>query len=329
MSKLADNSEGNIKYHLHPEYLPSSLPSDFLPPISRWLILGGLFLATTVGIVISLAATIPYRAMVKAPSRIRPVGEIRIAQSAISGKVKNIPVTSNQIVKQGEIIASLDNSELLIQIRHLQGSIDRETTQLARINEQIKSVEQKVVAEKEQLNQQKAKITNNLHHNQQELEQTKTKLQDTIIRSPIAGTIQQLHLRNDNQVVQAGEILARIAPSNTPLKIKAWVAPEDISQVEVGQQALTKVSACPYSDYGVLSGTVSSVSPDSMKTKDGANNSHDFDYEVTIKSSNLVLNSATKQCQIQTGMEGRTEIITHEETVLTFMLRKARILTDL
>lgn len=297
MSKLGNNAQGNIEYHPHPDYLPASLPSDFLPPISNWLTLGGLLLSATVGVVVGLAAFTPYRATVNASSRIRPVGGIHIIQSAISGKVKNIQVRNNQIVKKGDIIASLDKSKLLLKINQLQGNSEKGT----------------------------GKTINTLA----EVAEIEALLKDTIIRSSVEGTIQELYLRYENQVVEKGEILARIVPSNSPLKIKAWVAPEDISKVEVGQPALMKVSACPYPDYGVLSGIVSSIAPDSIQKKSSSNNLTNVGFEVIIKPSNVLMKSKTKQCQVQIGMEGRTEIVTQEETVLSFMLRKARILADL
>ena len=135
-------------------------------------------------------------------------------------------------------------------------------------------------------------------------------------------------------MVQEGDILAQIAPSNTPLEIKTWVAPEAISKLEVGQRALIKISACPYPDYGTLPGTVSAVSPDSsvessVESQDKGNNIATASYEVTIQPQSLSLSSGAKKCTIQAGMEGRAEIITQKETVLTFLLRKARLLTDL
>ncbi len=388
--------------------------------------------------------------MVKAPARIRPNGELRIVQSPVKGKVKSIQVTSNQVLNKGDVIAYIDDSDLIIQKKQLQGSIEQGNILLARTDAQIAAVEQKIIAEKnkinstiasaeaelsrqqrryedrkittvaevaeieavlklaqeeynryqeladtgaiswlklkekeaaletavarlqkvkaalnpspaemeiaqkqiaqakaigkatlasltaekEQLKQQKAEIANNLYRDQQELELLETKFQDTIIRSPIAGTIQQLHFRNSNQVVQEGDILAQIAPSNTPLEIKTWVAPETISKLEVGQRALIKISACPYPDYGTLPGTVSAVSPDSsvessVESQDKGNNIATASYEVTIQPQSLSLSSGEKKCTIQAGMEGRAEIITQKETVLTFLLRKARILTDL
>ncbi len=44
-----------------------------------------------------------------------------------------------------------------------------------------------------------------------------------------------MRLRNAGQTVQAGEVVAYIAPSNASLEVKAAVATEDISKLEVDQ----------------------------------------------------------------------------------------------
>lgn len=427
----------------HPEYLPLSVPSNFLPPISRWITFGGVFLVGTVGTLITIVALMPYTIMIKADARIRPDGELRIVQTPAAGKVKSIQVTSHQVLKQGDVIVVLDDAELVIQSKKLKSNIEQNKIQLARTNAQIEAVKQKILAEQnkinstiaateaelilqqrryqdqkittvaevleieaalklaqeeykryqqlantgaiaslqlkekeaaletalarldkvkaalnpstaeveiarkginqakalgkvtiasliadqEQLKQQKAEITNSLYRNQQELEGVETKLEEMIIRSPVGGTIQKLHLRNSTQVVQPGDILAQIAPSDIPLKIKAWVASEDISKLKVGQKTLMKVFACPYPDYGTLSGYVSAVSPDSLQSQD--NNRQISTYEVTIQPDSSSFGLGNKNCTVQAGMEGRAEIVTEQETILTFLLRKARLISDL
>ncbi|MDJ0903506.1 MAG: hypothetical protein QNJ55_32395 [Xenococcus sp. MO_188.B8] len=51
--------------------------------------------------------------------------------------------------------------------------------------------------------------------------------------------------------------------------------------------------------------------------------------EVTIEPNSLSLGKDNNQRTLQLGMEGRADIITRKETVLKFLLRKARIVTDL
>ena len=50
---------------------------------------------------------------------------------------------------------------------------------------------------------------------------------------------------------------------------------------------------------------------------------------MTIKPETLVLGKGKNLCHIQLGMEGRVDIVSREETVLKFFLRKARLIADL
>lgn len=65
------------------DFLRPVQSDDFLPPISRWSTLGGLFLVGACGAAVTLAAVIKYRITVKAPATVRPVGELRIVQAAM------------------------------------------------------------------------------------------------------------------------------------------------------------------------------------------------------------------------------------------------------
>ncbi|MGL5881429.1 MAG: HlyD family secretion protein, partial [Xenococcaceae cyanobacterium] len=52
-------------------------------------------------------------------------------------------------------------------------------------------------------------------------------------------------------------------------------------------------------------------------------------YEVTIQPENKFVSTGDRVCRLQPGMEGVADIISRSETVLQFILRKARLLTDL
>ena len=99
-----------------------------------------------------------------------------------------------------------------------------------------------------------------------------------------------------------------------------------------------RVSACPYSDYGTLEGTVAAIPPDAVVPRsDNTNTSTDTSnlqtdasfYEVAIEPDKTILGKENDRCDIQLGMEGQADIITKEETVLQFLLRKARLTTNL
>ncbi|MEQ9233127.1 MAG: hypothetical protein RIG66_03420 [Coleofasciculus sp. E2-BRE-01] len=56
---------------------------------------------------------------------------------------------------------------------------------------------------------------------------------------------------------------------------------------------------------------------------------HSAFFEVTIKPETLSLRQGNNHCPVQLGMEGTADIISRQETVIQFLLRKARLMTDL
>lgn len=187
--------------------------------------------------------------------------------------------------------------------------------------------------EREALIQQQIELNKQLEQDIRELQQVQIDLNQTQITATADGTITKLSLRNPGQTVSAGQEIAQIVPSDTPLQIKAIVSPDDIDKVKMGQTAQMRVSACPYPDYGVLNGKVQQISEDTVKSDNSAVNPNikaiPAFYEVTIEPNRQALTQRHHQCSLQPGMEGSVDIVTREETVLRFMLRKARLVTDL
>jgi HlyD family type I secretion membrane fusion protein len=194
--------------------------------------------------------------------------------------------------------------------------------------------------ERQALIQQKIEINQQLNKDARELQQVNTDLQQTVITATTDGIISKLNLRNPGQTVRPGEEIAQIAPSNTKLTIKASVPAKEIGKLKKGQVAQMRVSACPYSDYGTLKGTVTDIPPDAVFPEPNNSNTPTTNnassqqtgaasYEVAIEPNNTVLGKENNQCAVQLGMEGQADIITREETALQFLLRKARLTTNL
>ncbi|MCC5610701.1 HlyD family secretion protein [Nostoc sp. CHAB 5834] len=195
--------------------------------------------------------------------------------------------------------------------------------------------------ERQALVNQRIEIEKQLERDTSELKQVEMDLVQTTIAATADGIISQLNLRNPGQTVRAGEEVLQIVPSHAVQVVKAGVASEDKSKLKIGQKVQMRVSACPYPDYGTLNGKVQAISPDAIAPqKNGTNASMSNAtspkvaapgafYEVTIEPETLVLGKGKNQCHIQLGMEGRADIISREETVLQFFLRKARLMTDL
>jgi HlyD family type I secretion membrane fusion protein len=183
-----------------------------------------------------------------------------------------------------------------------------------------------LLKERETLIQKRVESQEQLNQTQRQLLQLDLDLNKSVIRAPADGTILQLNLRNPGQTVRVGDAIAQMTPNDTPLVLKSRIAPGDIGKIKVGQAVQMRVSAYPYPDYGVLPGVVSAVAPDTAPS-DSANAAPAY-YEVTIQPQVFYLKNDPKNL-IQPGMEGAIDIVVQEETVLTFVLRKARLLSNL
>jgi multidrug efflux pump subunit AcrA (membrane-fusion protein) len=193
--------------------------------------------------------------------------------------------------------------------------------------------------EREQLQSTQIEIQNQLNRDRQELQQIGIDLSRTVILAPADGTILKLDLRNPGQVVRPGESIAQIAPSHALMVVKARVAAQDISKVKVCKQEVVsdcqegkvqlRFSAYPYPDYGTLQGAVRAIAPDAITPQTSDASSAAPFYEVTIQPERAYFVKSDHQYPIQPGMEVTADIISRVETVITFILRKARLLTDL
>lgn len=339
---------------------------EFLPPLSRWTTLGGLFLAGTFGAVVALASVIKYNPTVKAAAIARPAGEVRIVQAATEGKIESIEVKENEEVEKGEAIARIDSFPLLRQRNHLRDNIKQCQVELTQINGQLKAIEAQIVAswemlgfyaepnldeqsietalvelsrampnlaqelgkERRELLIKRTELIKDITTGNKELYRLGIKLDNSAIRSPIDGTILKLNLRNPGQVVEVGSAIATIVPTEVPLVFKARVGAADIGRVRVGQRVQIRVSAFPFPDYGVLKGSVTSISPDVFTPDNMVNGGGEVYYEATIAPEKGFLVEGDRIYPLQSGMEARADIITSQETVLTFVLRKARLIVD-
>ena len=88
------------------------------------------------------------------------------------------------------------------------------------------------------------------------------------IASPIDGTVQSSLINTIGQVVTTGIDLMRIVPDNSTLEVEAYLPNSDIGFVAVGQEAVVKIEAFPFTRYGVIHGHVTAVARDAIPEPD-------------------------------------------------------------
>ncbi|KAB7703480.1 HlyD family type I secretion periplasmic adaptor subunit [Plesiomonas shigelloides] len=141
------------------------------------------------------------------------------------------------------------------------------------------------------------------------------KVQRTQVVSPVAGTVQKIHINTVGGVVQPGSPLVEIVPSDDRLLIEARVLPKDIAFIRRGLKAIVRLSAYDFAIYGSLQGTVEYISADTVADEDG----NSF-YVVRIRTVENTLHGRS-DLQIVPGMQATVDIITGQKSLLTYLLK--------
>ena len=196
------------------------------------------------------------------------------------------------------------------------------------------------VEQRSRTKQEKASLEQELVINRSELDQVSREIRNHKIVAPSDGIIFSVNLRNPGQVLNLGDELARMVPSKASLFAKVTIPAEAITNVQKGQTATLKISGCPYPDFGTLPAEVVSIAPESNQTESQANGASlsranpidsgsSSGYEVTMGLGSTSLQSTSRTCALKIGMNLEAAITARRETVLQFLLRKARLTTNL
>ena len=174
----------------------------------------------------------------------------------------------------------------------------------------------------------------------QALAKATAKLERTRLVAPIDGVAQQLTVTTIGQVVTTGQQLLVLAPAEGPLQVEALVANLDIGFVKMGQEAVIKVDAFPFTRFGALSGKVvriaqqavdeteakramanvtSSSNPAPSQTS-APGQPESFVFPVTIELSQTSMKIADTEMPLNPGMTVTAEIKTDSRRVIDYLL---------
>jgi len=150
----------------------------------------------------------------------------------------------------------------------------------------------------------------------------------TTIKSPMKGVVKNVQVTTIGGVIQAGQPILEIVPTEDEMLVEAYVKPSEVAFLKVGQKAVVKLTSYDFNKYGGLDGELEHLSPDTMKDerqqrKPGANpaDMEEGFYRilVRIKDTNLI-RKGTK-IEPTPGMTATVEIRTGQKTVLEYLFR--------
>lgn len=135
----------------------------------------------------------------------------------------------------------------------------------------------------------------------------------TDIVSPVKGVVNKLNYHTLGGIVKPGDIMAEISPIDDMLMIEAKIKTSDRAQVRAGQKVSIEITAYDFSEYGLLSGVLIGVSPDSTTDEQGMSY-----YLIKVRANDYNFN---EQSPILIGMMANVNILTSKRSILHYILK--------
>lgn len=251
---------------------------------------------------------------VTATGTIKAITTVEVG-TQVSGIIKEIFVDFNDVVKEGQVIAKIDETNLLEQLRQAQASLDQALAQLryheATYNRIKVLYEKNLVAQADYdqalLNYENAKAS--VSNAKSAVSRAKVNLDYATITSPIDGVVL-------NRAVEEGQTVAAsfntptlftIANDLTQMEVQTSVDEADIGKVKVGQRVEFTVDAYPDMKF---EGSVSQVRLQPVTTNN-------------VVTYTVVINAPNPDKKLMPGMTASATIFVEEKDNTLYISGKA------
>lgn len=234
----------------------------------------------------------------------------------------------------------LESTQLLFQQR---ADLAENKGQIPEIQAAIAALERRADERKQNFLQEQTK---QLEENERRLaglrqEVVKARLKEAQSRlyAPVAGTVQQLSVFTVGEVVTTGQRLMIIVPKGTKLEVEAMLLNRDKGFVREGQAVRIKLESFNFTKYGVIDGTVSSVSNDAVSLNQNQQQGAQAQssllgaqgplvFPVKIALSRETIRADGEDVHLTPGMSVSAEIKTGNRRVIEFFLSPLLKLKD-
>jgi hemolysin D len=149
----------------------------------------------------------------------------------------------------------------------------------------------------------------------QELKKAQQRDRLTHLTAPVDGTVQQLAIHTQGGVVTQAQPLMVIVPSDQPMEVEALLENKDIGFVHPGQAVEVKIETFNFTKYGVIHGTVISLSSDAIDDE-----KRGLVYSARIQLREKSIRVGDREVSLSPGMAVTAEIKTDKRKVIDYFL---------
>jgi len=187
----------------------------------------------------------------------------------------------------------------------------------------------------ERLNRYLTDANNELVRVSTELSQTKENasaredaFRRTTLRSPMKGVVKNVQVTTVGGVIQAGQAILEIVPTEDEMLVEAYVKPADVAFLKIGQPTTVKLTAYDFNKYGGLDGVVDYISPDTLRDERERQRRpgtpielEEGLYRILVRIQNASEVRHGLKLEPTPGMTAMVDIRTGKKTVLEYIFR--------
>ncbi len=210
---------------------------------------------------------------------------------ALLAETKDVAQTDALTKKQAEV--------------DLQGQLDAARTQLASL----------VAETRKNAEDDLAQATKEAADAEADAAKVQVEINQLVLRSPVAGTVQQMQVHTVGAAVPAAQALMQIVPQNSSVTMEAMLADKDVGFVHVGQNAEVKIDAFDYTKYGSVPARVSVLARDAVEDQKKG-----LQYTVRVTLLRPIMDVDGINRSLDPGMSGTVEIRTGRRRLIEYFL---------
>jgi multidrug resistance efflux pump len=279
----------------------SELFQELPPVVARGLVYLLLALLLVAGVA-SFLVTVPE--LVAAPATVVPQDLVRQLQPAAAGRVSRVAVQEGDAVRANQVLIYLETEVAQAQLERAR---QEQTIRQRQLQDQLASQ-----ADASQVAEARARLA----QAEVAVAEAERALDASMILAPSDGQVTRLTVRGPGQVVQAGQIVAEMAPANAPLIFEARLPLDSIGRVRLGQTARIKLDAYPFQQYGTLEGTLTYLSADAV-TEGNAPPS----YRAIVVPAARPEDPAARKIVLRLGLSATVEIVAKRRRLIELFFR--------
>lgn len=250
---------------------------------------------------------------------------IKTIQSQLNNKIERLPLLEEELALSEDLLKDnlttrFKHIQILRRTKEIQGEIDNDRSALKEARHALKETQEK---RRETIYKFKEEATEKLKASTQKRKELSVRLKKyedsferTIVRSPINGVVKKLYRVTTGGVVQPGDTLADIVPSEEKLIIEAHLDIADIGYIKKNQAVFLQLPSNDARKFKKLEGKVINISPDTFTDARGRTS-----YTLRIESEKSYFEAGNhEKYRLYPGMVLLAYIHIGQRTLLAYLL---------